>query len=128
MSSVLLVEDDEKIQRIYEFAFQSAGFETELAPNGAEALVRIDERKNNNFKPFDMILLDMMMLGMSGLDFLQNFKRNEYPETKIMALTNIDNPNVEAKARALGVEDYLNKANFDPGQIVARVNSLIGAK
>jgi CheY-like chemotaxis protein len=122
MPSVLLAEDDDSIRTMNSFALTQAGFEVTMAPSGGEALERAKERQ------FDIILLDMMMAGMSGLDFLRNYDvRVECPQTKVIALSAIDNPKIVAEAKELGVFEYLNKADMEPAGLVAHLKEVLAA-
>ncbi|HSX00725.1 MAG TPA: response regulator [Candidatus Saccharimonas sp.] len=122
MASVLLVEDDGTIREMNAFALQRAGYEVGQAMSGAEAMVRVQERS------YDVILLDMMMAGMSGLDFLRQYDvRVNCPQTKVVALSAIDSPKVVEEAKQLGVIDYLSKADTEPRQLVEYVGKLVAA-
>ena len=108
MPSVLLVEDDESLQKTNSFALKMEGFDVVTASSGAEALVRVEERQ------FDVILLDMLMIGMSGMDFLKTYDvRTKSPNTKVIALTNLDNPDIVDRAKGVqragsGKADLIN--------------------
>jgi CheY-like chemotaxis protein len=120
MPSVLLVEDDESIRKMYATGLQLAGFTITTAPSGAEALVRVEEQA------FDVILLDMLMIGMSGLDFLKSYDvRTKQPNTKVIALTNMENTDIEQKATALGATAYLNKAEYEPQKLADFIRNLL---
>jgi CheY-like chemotaxis protein len=123
MLRVLLAEDDPGIRNAYAFALGKEGFEVALAASGAEALVRVQDQT------FDVILLDMLMLGMSGLDFLRAYDvRKKSPGTKVIALTNFSNPEIEERAEALGVVGYLNKSEYEPRDLVTYLKRLLGDK
>lgn len=120
MTSVLLAEDDERIRAIYAFALEHEGFEVAMASSGAEALSWVEQRQ------FDVILLDMLMSGMSGLDFLRAYDvKTHCPQTKVIALTNFDSPQIVAKAQKLGVTQYLTKADYEPKEIVEYIRKLV---
>jgi DNA-binding response OmpR family regulator len=113
MAKVLIVEDDTDIRGAYVFALMRAGFEVIQAADGAEA-IKMFERE----RP-DVVLLDMLMPGMSGLDFLRQMNiANRFPETKILALSNIDTPRVVEQAKGLGASEYLIKVDMTPHQMV----------
>jgi CheY-like chemotaxis protein len=114
---------------MYATALTRAGFNVTTASNGSEALQHVQNVLPNGDMPhFDIILLDMLMAGMSGLDFLRAYDvRTQSPTTKIVALTNIDNPNVEEKAFELGAVEYLNKSTYEPGQLINHIHELLSA-
>lgn len=120
MPSVLLVEDSEAIQNMYAFGLRQEGFEVITASSAGEALARVEERQ------YDVVLLDMLLTGMSGLDFLTTSDiKTRSPQTKIVALSNMDNPQIIEKAQGLGVVAYLNKSQYEPPELTAFVKNLL---
>lgn len=120
MASVLIVEDDASIQNMYKTALTQSDFEVTTANSGAEALLRVEE------KSFDIILLDMLMMGMSGIDFLKTYDvRTKSPATKVIALTNMNNPAIEEKAKELGSTAYLDKSEYEPKQLIEYIRGLL---
>jgi two-component system phosphate regulon response regulator PhoB len=121
MPSVLIVEDDETIRKMYTTGLTIAGFSVTTAASGAEALVRVEEAQ------YDVILLDMLMTGMSGLDFLRSYDiRTKAPNTKVIALTNLENPTIQQKVMDTGVTEYLTKSNWEPVKLAEHINALLG--
>jgi len=116
IAKVLVVEDDSDIRAAYVYALTKAGFEVLEAPDG-NAAMQLFERQ----RP-DVILLDMLMPGMSGLDFLRETKASaRFPAMKIIALSNIDTARVVQEAKGLGVDDYHIKVDMTPHQMVQLV-------
>jgi CheY-like chemotaxis protein len=106
---------------MYTTGLQIAGFDITAAASGAEALVRVEDNH------YDLILLDMLMTGMSGLDFLRSYDiRTKSPGTKVIALTNLENPTIEQKALELGVSEYLTKSNYEPGELATHIKEVLG--
>lgn len=113
MVKILIVEDYESIKDLYQKAFKDAGFEVESAGSGAEAARMVNEEE------FDLIVLDMLMLEMSGLDFLRQFAvAKAAAKTKVMVVSNLDSPNIMKQAIELGADKYLLKSHYTPQQIV----------
>lgn len=75
-NKIFIVEDDFLLVRLYKRAFEFNGYETESAYNGEEALIKIKEMTE---KP-NVILLDILMPKMSGLELLEEIKK--IPEVK----------------------------------------------
>ena len=120
MPSVLLVEDDERIRKMYAMGLSLSGFEVTDAATGGEALIRLEDTH------FDVIILDMLMSGMSGLDVLRDYDvQAKSPGTKVIALTNLDNPAVKEKAAGFGITEYLTKANFEPQELAQHIQDLL---
>jgi CheY-like chemotaxis protein len=122
MAKVLVIEDDGDIRSAYVFELKQAGFEVFQAADGAEA-VPLFER----VQP-DIVLLDMLMPGLSGLDFLRSANiSGRFPATKIVALSNIDTPRVVQQAKELGVSDYIIKVDTTPRQMVEALRQHLAA-
>lgn len=120
MSKILVVEDDTALAELYNFAFTKHGYEVEAAFDGEVGLL-----KAQTVKPA-MILLDMMMPKMNGLEVLEHLKQSD--ETKnipVIILTNLADPVVEEKARAFGVTQYLLKSQYLPLDLVEIVKNII---
>lgn len=118
MSSVLIVEDYESIKNLYTDAFLRAGYAVETAKSGAEGLEKTKHTE------FDIIVLDILMLELSGTDFLKEFKAEKHPKTKIVVVSNLDSPNVIEHVKELGAVDYLIKSDYTPDQLVKEVERL----
>ncbi|MEK7600312.1 MAG: response regulator [Patescibacteria group bacterium] len=113
---VLLVEDDPPIRRMYENAFERAGFRVSSAYDGT--LVR--ETILNN--PPDIVILDVMMPNFDGIATLKDLKIN--PKTKdipVIMLSAYDDPELIKKALDLGAAYYLVKSNVEPSEVVAMI-------
>jgi CheY-like chemotaxis protein len=122
MPSVLYVEDTQEMQRLYSVGLAKDGFEVVGALSAGEALARVEDRH------FDIILLDMMLGGMSGLDFLDTYDvQTKSPGTLVVGFSNIDNPNIVNRAMAHGLADYLVKADYEPKQLADRLHQLLAA-
>jgi CheY-like chemotaxis protein len=123
MARVLLVEDTEQMQRMYSFGLTQEGFDVVVAGSASLAIAKMEEQ------PYDVILLDMMLSGMSGLDFLETGQiTSKYPDTKIVVLSNVDNPNVIARVKAQGVAAYLVKAQYEPAALADYLKQLLSGQ
>ncbi len=114
---VLLIEDEELVGTMVRLNLQGAGFETVWLKNGHEALRIIS--KNN----FDLILLDITLPGMGGLEVLEKIRRREIT-TPVMMLTARGEVQTKVEAFTIGADDYLPKP-FDVAELVARVQALV---
>ena len=117
---IMLVEDDIFIRDIYGTKLTHEGFEVLLTENGVDALKKIE-----GFMP-DMILLDIVMPYMDGIDFLKEIKKNEkYKNIPVIMLSNLSEKERVDDALSLGVSDYLIKSHFTPSEVVEKINSLL---
>lgn len=117
---ILVVEDDPFIVDIYRTKLSQSGFEVEAAFNGLEATnkLRDDERKP------DMILLDIMMPYMDGLEVLSGIKND--PATRdipVIMLTNLSQREQIDEAMGLGAVDFLIKSHFTPSEVLEKINA-----
>jgi DNA-binding response OmpR family regulator len=118
---VLIVEDDPFIRDIYQVKFSQEGFEVTIAENGMEALKKMEQ-----YIP-DIILLDIIMPYMDGMETLKNIKNNEnWKKIPIIMLTNISEKEKINESEQYGVNDYLIKSHFTPSEVVAKVSALLG--
>lgn len=116
---VLLVEDDYFISDLYTRSLEKAGFVVDYAKDGQEGL-----EKSVNLP--DIILLDIMMPKMNGLQVLEHLKKN--PQTcniPVLLLTNLGQSDVIKKAYNLGAQGYLMKVKLDIKNLINYVNEFI---
>ncbi len=116
---ILVVEDDEDILQLLTFTFESAGFEVRTATTGREGL-DIALRQ----KPA-LVLLDLMLPGMSGLDVCRELKR--LPETEdvpVIMLTARGEEVDRIVGLELGADDYVVKP-FSPRELVLRIRAVL---
>ncbi|MGI9027482.1 MAG: response regulator [Candidatus Saccharimonadales bacterium] len=120
MTKVLLIEDDPLIYRLYKKLFKLEGFELELAKNGQLGLERL-----STYTP-DIILLDIMMPTMNGLELIAKLKADE--ETKdipVVVLTNVSDMNVAQIAISRGAALCLIKSQTEPSEVIASINGVL---
>lgn len=118
--TILLAEDEDFIRDLYVRQFAQAGFAIDGFANGKEALEAI------NKKPYDIILLDIMLPDMNGLEILKQVKQN--PNTAnatVIMLTNLGQDAIIKQGFELGAEGYLVKAAYTPDQIVQEVKNVL---
>lgn len=116
---ILIIEDDKFTRELYEEVLKESGFITESAINGEEGLEMITGSE------YDLVLLDIMMPKMDGLEVLRSLKNNppEKSIAPIVLLTNLTNDPVFNTAYGLnvGVRDHLVKSDITPGDLVEKV-------
>ena len=119
MKKILIAEDDFFIRDIYGKVFSLSGYEVAVAVDGIEAL---DKIKTVNY---DMILLDIMMPRMTGIDVLKNVLAMEEPKKSvpIFIITNLGQQNIIEEAFKLGMDGYILKSQVTPQQIVDEINN-----
>jgi CheY-like chemotaxis protein len=113
MTKVLIIEDDESIRSLYQRAFSLEGFEVDAAAGGSVGL-----EKAQAARP-DIILLDMMMPVMNGLETLRKLK--DIPglsDVPVIILSNYSDQDITNRAVALGAAFYVIKSDVDPAEVV----------
>jgi two-component system, chemotaxis family, chemotaxis protein CheY len=120
---VLIVDDSSVMRKIVERALRQAGLElTEVleASNGAEALVQVQKGS------LDMILSDINMPVMDGLEFLKNLANIEFARNiPVVMITTEGSEARVVEALSAGAKGYLRKP-FTPEQVKERVTPLLG--
>ena len=118
MKKILIVEDNLDLSDMYKIAFESKGFEIAVCSNGINAVSQVD-----TFQP-DVVLLDIMMPFVSGLDFLKTI-RSKGNSVKIIVNSNLGQDSDIEKATELGADKYLKKADHTPFEVVEIVATMI---
>ena len=121
---ILLVEDEDFIRDLYVRQLTKEGFVVKSAIDGQSGL---DSLKSEQF---DLLLLDIMLPGMNGLQLLREFKtQNPNSPMITILLTNLGQEAVIKEGFELGAQAYLIKASYTPDQVVSEVkNALFGSQ
>ena len=117
---ILLAEDDLQLVDMYNRKFELEGFDVRIAEDGQKALEVLED-----FKP-DIILLDIMMPRVTGLEVLEAVKKKpEFADTLVVMLTNLADEKTAERIYELGATDYIVKAEMTPLEVSSRVKELI---
>lgn len=111
--TILLVEDDEELGQVYKARFEAESFIAIWVQDGEQALAKAVESKP------DLILLDIMMPRVSGfdvLDILRNTPATQH--TKVIMMSALSSDKDVARAKALGVDDYIIKSQVAMADVV----------
>lgn len=121
---ILLVEDEDFIRELYVRQLTKAGFQVKSAVDGTSGLEILKS------ETFDLLLLDIMLPGMNGLQLLREFKTQNPSSPMItILLTNLGQEAVIKEGFELGAQAYLIKASYTPDQVVSEVkNALFGSQ
>ncbi len=107
--SILIVDDEEIVIRSCRRILSDSQFKLDSVQNGFDALQKVDE------SAYDILLLDIMMPKMDGLEVLQSVKER-YPDVEVIMMTGLSEISTAVKAMKLGAFDYLPKP-FDPDEL-----------
>ena len=119
--NVLVVEDDASIRDLYKMALANANYSVEAADSAEELFVKLE-----TFHP-EVILLDVMLPGTSGLEILKELRTNPARgcmEAKIVVLTNLAQRAVADNAMDNGADGFIIKADILPKDLPRVIESL----
>lgn len=115
--SVLIVDDDKFLLDMYRKKFEKYGVTAEIAVGPTDALDKI----RGGLTP-DILVLDIIMPTMDGIELLQTIRKEKLTEKSIVVmLTNENDPERIEKAKDLGVAGYIVKATSIPSEVVEEI-------
>ena len=121
---ILVVDDEQDLCEILLYNLTSAGYQAEAAYSAEMALEMI-EASPSGIPSYDLLILDVMMPGMSGFEFVKHLKsRSETRQLPIIFLTAKDTEDDTLQGFGLGADDYVTKP-FSVREVVARVGAVL---
>lgn len=119
-AKILLVEDDQFLQELYQDVLKTEGYNVDVASDGEEAYAKIQHGG------WDLVLMDIIMPKMSGLDVMKKVvsenKPNLYKST--VFLTNLDSDQERKEALTVG-KGYVIKSQITPGNLIEEVKKYL---
>ncbi len=113
---ILVVDDEDSVREIYRHEFLNNGYTVVVAQDGEEGLLKAGEERP------DMMLLDIMLPKMSGIEVLRALKENELTKKiPVLLLTNLGEETIIKEGFELGADGYLLKVSYTPSQVVDEV-------
>ncbi|MFC1701075.1 response regulator transcription factor [Patescibacteria group bacterium] len=121
MAKILLIEDDPLMVRMYQRKLINDNNEVKVAVNGEDGLVKI-----RSFQP-DIVLLDIMMPKLNGLQVLERVKSDPaISDTPIIILTNLGGSQTDIeRGLELGAVAYLVKSAYRPDEVIMKVKEVL---
>lgn len=114
---ILLIEDEESLRKIIHLNLELESFEVVSVNNGAEAITKLQSEH------YDLIILDLMLPKISGLDILKNFRvRNT--QSPVIIISAKDSSSDRIKGLKEGADDYLSKP-FEIEELLIRIQNLL---
>lgn len=118
--SVLLVDDDLTLREMYSEQLKAEGFEVITAKDGEEALAQAKENRPN------IILLDIMMPKINGLDVLKQLKEgSETKDIPVIVLTALIQDRERMESITRGADDYIVKSEIMPGEVIEKIKAVL---
>ena len=122
MSQILIVEDDQPLSSAYQLILERAGYSVSVANNGKLGLAVAAQETP------EIILLDLLMPVIDGIEFLRRYKLDEHAAPQIIVLSNMGDEKLVEQARTLGAYKYIVKAHTSPNQLVKLVSSVLAKR
>lgn len=117
---ILYIEDYPVVQTMYTDVIRSKGFEVDVASDGKTALEKVAAHD------YDVILLDLLLPQVTGLEFLREFRDKKLPG-EVVVLSDFDDPGTVDDVTSLGVKDYWIKVENTPHKLADRLEELIAS-
>jgi HD-like signal output (HDOD) protein/DNA-binding NarL/FixJ family response regulator len=118
MARILIIDDLAIFREPLSASLRLAGHQTETAKDAFEGLARL------RTSPVDLVLLDIAMPGMTGLQFIESIRANpKLSRLPIILLSAVEDRKMVLRAAQLGVKDYLLKSRFSTGELLERVST-----
>ncbi len=117
---IAIIEDDGVIRQMYRMKFEAEGFDVEVADNGKDGVALVA-----SMRP-DLVLLDLHMPEMNGVEALEAIRRIEWAKKlPVIILTNLGQEESPKGLKTLDIFSYIVKADFTPKQVVAQVKDAL---
>ncbi len=119
--TVLVVEDDRFIGEMYVRSLQHAGYTVDWVVDGNDGIVAARN------KPYDLILLDIMLPEVRGTDILRQLKKGDNPiapNSKVIIMTNFDQDEDSRTAMEHDADGYLIKAEITPRKLLELIGQM----
>lgn len=118
---VLIIDDDEFLLNMYSVKFRKNGLEVLTSSSGGDAIRRLKE----GMIP-DAIILDIVMPGMDGFEFLEKIRAEKLVErVPVIVLTNQGQSSDIDRAKNLGIQSYIVKASTIPSEVLSELTKLL---
>ena len=119
----MIVEDDSFVLDIYQTKLSQEGYSVIEARNGVEAMKILEKERP------DLILLDIIMPYMDGIDVLKKLKeKNDLKNIPVILLTNLSQKEEINLGLNLGASDYLIKSHFTPSEVMEKIKIYLSKK
>ncbi len=117
--SILLIEDEPALAEMLAYNLEGAGFEVARAEDGEAGLALLAARR------FDLLLVDWMLPGVSGLEICRQVRRGrDTAGLPVIMLTARGEEDDKLRGLELGADDYITKP-FSPAEVVARIRTVL---
>jgi DNA-binding response OmpR family regulator len=116
-TKILIVDDEETLRLLLRHELEQRGFDIDEAESGEIAIEKLQENH------FNVVLLDIRMPGMDGMEVLRNVRQNNLAD-KVIMLTGVDEMKIARDSLTLGANDFLTKP-YDIKTLLACINRVL---
>ena len=116
-ATILIVEDEEKMRRLFDLVLRPEGYRLLQADSGQAGFKFLEEGG------IDLVLTDLQMAKVSGLDVLEHVTR-DYPDLPVVIITGLSSITDRVDALEAGADDFMSKP-IDRSELIARVQSML---
>ncbi len=121
MKKIFVLEDEKILFNVLLQKLRKAGFVAVGSEDGADGVRRIKDEKP------DLLLLDIMLPGKGGFEVLEELRKDEATKNlPVIIISNSGQPVEIERGIKLGVRDYLIKAEFDPAEVIEKIEKVLG--
>ncbi len=123
MKTVFIIEDDIFLQGLEATKLKKEGFDILTASNGDEAMKIIGGENK-----VDLILLDLLLPGIDGFEILNKIKQGKNTSSvPVIVFSNLSEEKDIARAKKLGISEFMIKSNFNLDELTSKIRELIGS-
>ncbi len=120
---ILVVEDEDSLSTVFKFELENAGYDVLIESNGANVLDIIKTKKPA------VVLLDIMIPGLSGLDVLQTAMADpDAKDTKIIVVTTLNSIDRQQEYKTFGAAGFIDKVNMNLPDILKKIQEVMVTK
>jgi two-component system response regulator AtoC len=117
---ILYIEDYPVVQTMYVKVLRDKGFDVDVASDGKTALEKVAANE------YDVILLDLLLPQVTGLEFLREFRAKNY-QGHVVILSDFDDPGTVEDVTNLGITNYWIKVENTPHKLADRLEKLVAS-
>jgi DNA-binding response OmpR family regulator len=118
--SILIVDDEEMLRKLLKSELEQSNHTVDVAESGEFAIEKLQEKR------FDLVILDIRMPGMDGLEVLRKIRENDLAK-KVIMLTGVDELKIARDSLQLGADDFLTKP-YDIKTLLACIKRVMANK
>lgn len=120
---ILVVEDEDSLSTVFKFELENAGYDVLIEANGSKVMDIIKAKHPA------VVLLDIMIPGISGLDVLQTVVADpETKETKIIVVTTLNSTDRQQEYKTFGAAGFIDKVNMNLPDIIKKIQEVMVTK